>query len=277
MNTQRKWIRAVDRFIGFVGDLPLSEIKPLAAYQFAQKQEDAKPTVSNKSVTDYHTGMSLFLKYCIRQGYVEMNPFQGVGVKEYGKLKQSWLDYTPNDLDRIFEYDWNLQERLLLNILLSTGMRVSEAGSLTWERFNDTEVAGVRYFSLIDTNGEQVEVKNIGSAQYIPLHPDLVLPPRGEGRLFDYTIDDNGLCSSSIGHIINPTLNKLASHKRKSAHSFRGTLKVMLRDAGISKEINDIYTGHGSGDVSGTAYGGASTKTRADAIAKADIPWLKLQ
>lgn len=277
VNTQRKWIRAVDRFIGFVGDLRLSEIRPLAAYQFAQKQEDAKPTVSNKSVTDYHTGMSLFLKYCIRQGYVEMNPFQGVGVKEYGKPKQSWLDYTPNDLDSIFEYDWNLQERLLLNILLSTGMRVSEAGSLTWERFNDTEVAGVRYFSLIDTNGEQVEVKNIGSARYIPLHPDLVLPPRGEGRLFDYTIDDNGLCSSSIGHIINPILNKLASHKRKSAHSFRGTLKVMLRDAGISKEINDIYTGHGSGDVSGTAYGGASTKTRADAIAKADIPWLKLQ
>jgi len=277
VNTQRKWIRAIDRFIELIGDLPLSEIKPLAAYQFAQKQEDAKPTVSNKSVTDYHTGVSLFLKYCVRKGYVEMNSFQGVSVKEYGKPKQGWLDYTPNDLDRIFAYDWDPQERLLLNILLSTGMRATEAGSLTWERFNDTEVAGVRYFSLIDTNDEQVEVKNIGSARYIPLHPDLMLPPKGEGRLFNYTIDDNGLCSSSIGHIINPILNQFAPHKRKLAHSFRGTLKVMLRDAGVSKEINDIYTGHGSGDVSGTAYGGASIETRAEAIAKAKIPWLKQQ
>ena len=277
VNTQRKWIRAVDRFIELIGDLPLSEIKPRAAYQFAQKQEDANPNVSNKSVTDYHTGMSLFLKYCVRNGYIELNPFQGVSVKENGKPKQGWLDYTPNDLDRIFAYDWDPQERLLLNILLSTGMRATEVGSLTWERFNDTEVEGVRYFSLIDTNDEKVAVKNIGSARYIPLHPDLALPPRGEGRLFNYTIDDNGLCSSSIGHIINPILNRLVPHKRKSTHSLRGTLKVLLRDGGVSKEINDIYTGHGSGDVAGTAYGGASIETRAEAIAKAKIPWLKQQ
>ena len=109
----------------------------------------------------------------------------------------------------------------------------------------------------------------------MPLHPDLVLPEKGEGRLFNYTIDDNGLCSSSAGHIINPVLNRLAPHKRKSTHSFRRTLKVMLRDAGVSKEINDIYTGHGSGDVSGKSYGGASIRTRFDAISKLDLPWLK--
>ena len=276
-NTQRKWIRAVDRFVEFIGDLQLSEIRPLTAYQFAQKQQDANPTVSNKSVTDYHTGMSLFLKYCIRNGYIELNPFQGVEVKAYGKPKQSWLSYTPTDLDRIFAYDWEPRERLLLNILLSTGMRASEAGSLTWERFNDTELEGVRHFSLISRNDEDVEIKNIGSARYIPLHPDLALPSRGEGRLFDYTKDDNGFCSSSIGSKINPILNRLVPHKRKSTHSLRGTLKGMLRDAGVSKEINGIYTGHGSGDVSGTAYGGASTKTRAEAIAKVEIPWLKLK
>jgi len=50
-------------------------------------------------------------------------------------------------------------------------MRLSEAGCLTWERFNDTEKKGIRYFSLIDTNEETVDVKNQGSKRFIPLHP----------------------------------------------------------------------------------------------------------
>jgi integrase len=275
INTLRKWSRAVDRFVDLMGDLPLQEIKPVLAYAFAQKQCDNNPDVSNSNITDYHTGVSLMLQHCVRKGYIEVNTFQGIRMKEYGKPSQSWQEFTLAELHHIFDHDWRPLERLLLSIIATTGMRLTEAGMLTWERFNDTEVEGVRYFSLIDTQDEQVAVKNEGSARHVPLHPDLVLPPKGLGRLFDYTVDDNGLCSSSAGHIINPALDKLVPHKRKSAHSFRRTLKVMLRDAGVSKEINDIYTGHGSGDVAGKNYGGASIQTRYNAIAKLDLPWLK--
>lgn len=146
---------------------------------------------------------------------------------------------------------------------------------LTWERFNDTEVEGVRYFSLIDTQDEHVAIKNEGSARHVPLHPDLILPAKGKGRLFDFTVDENGLCSSSAGHKINPILEKIAPHRRKSAHSFRRTLKVMLRDAGVSREINNIYTGHGEGDVAGKSYGGASIRTRYEAISSINVNWLQ--
>ena len=162
-----------------------------------------------------------------------------MSVKDYGKTKVSWLAYTPSEMSTIFEHDWSIQERLLLCIIATTGMRLSEAGMLTWERFNDTEYDGVRYFTLLDTGEEIVSVKNTGSSRHIPIHPDLKLPPKGTGRLFDYTVDVNGLCSSSAGQIVNPALNKLVPHIRKSAHSFRRTLKKMLRDVGVSKEIND--------------------------------------
>ena len=275
INTRRKWSRAVDRFVDLMGDIPLQEIKPVMAYTFAQKQCDNNPDVSNANIKDYHTGVSLMLKYCVRKGYIEVNTFQGVGMKEYGKTSQPWLPFTLQDLNNIFDYNWGEQERLLLSIVATTGMRLTEAGMLSWERFNDTEVEGVRYFSLIDTEDERVAIKNEGSARHVPLHPALLLPPKGTGRLFDYTVDDNGLCSSSAGHIINPVLEKLAPHKRKSAHSFRRTLKVMLRDVGVSREINNIYTGHGEGDVAGRSYGGASIQTRYDAISKLDVSWLK--
>ena len=274
-NTRRKWSRALDQFSELMGDLALKEIKPVMAYNFAQKQCDNNINVSNASIKDYHTGVSLMLKYCVRKGYIEVNTFQGIGMKEYGKQAQPWLPFTLQDLHNIFAYDWPEQERLLLAIVATTGMRLTEAGMLSWERFNDTEVEGVRYFSLIDTQDEHVAIKNEGSARHVPLHPDLILPAKGKGRLFDYTVDENGLCSSSAGHKINPILDKIAPHKRKSAHSFRRTLKVMLRDAGVSREINNIYTGHGEGDVAGKSYGGASIKTRYDAISSINVSWLQ--
>jgi integrase len=274
-NTQRKWIRAIDRFIELIGDVPLREIDAVTPHTFADEQIKVWPEISNQSITDYHMGVSLMLKFCVRKGYIRRNEFSGVSVKDYGKKTVSWLAYTPSEMSTIFEHDWSIQERLLLCIIATTGMRLSEAGMLTWERFNDTEYDGVRHFTLLDTGEEIVSVKNTGSSRHIPIHPDLKLPPKGTGRLFDYTVDVNGLCSSSAGHIVNPALNKLVPHIRKSAHSFRRTLKVMLRDAGVSKEINDEYTGHGAGDVAGDVYGGTSIETRAAAISTVNFPWLK--
>ena len=274
-NTQRKWIRAVDRFIELIGDIPLREIDAVTPHTFADEQFKARPEISNKSITDYHMGVSLMLKFCVRKGYIKRNEFAGVSVKDYGKKTVSWLAYEPSEMLTIFDHDWSTQERLLLCIIATTGMRLSEAGMLTWERFNDTEYDGIRYFTLLDTGEEIVSVKNTGSSRHIPIHPDLKLPPKGTGRLFDYTVDENGLCSSSTGDKINPELNKLVPHIRKSAHSFRRTLKKMLRDVGVSKEINDEIIGHGSGDVAGDVYRGTSIQTRAEAISKLDLSWLK--
>ena len=59
------------------------------------------------------------------------------------------------------------------------------------------------------------------------------------------------------------------------AHSFRGTLKELLRDEGVSKKISNFYTGHSSGDVAGTSYGGVGVDTRYKEISKERHPWLK--
>ena len=49
----------------------------------------------------------------------------------------------------------------------------------------------------------------------------------------------------------------------------------MLRDADVSKEINDFYTGHGAGDSAGKNYGGVSMVKRYEAISRLKHPWLK--
>ena len=60
-NTQRKWIRAIDRFIELIGDVPLREIDAVTPHTFADEQIKVRPEISNQSITDYHMGVSLML------------------------------------------------------------------------------------------------------------------------------------------------------------------------------------------------------------------------
>ena len=58
----------------------------------------------------------------------------------------------------------------------------------------------------------------------------------------------------------------LTGEKTKVVHSLRGNFKEMLRDAGVSKEVNDFITGHGSEDVAGQYGSGPSLRVRQEAV-----------
>jgi integrase len=272
-DTKRALKRGVLKFAKLMGDLPMEEIDLTTAYRFIDKQLELKPDISHSLIKDTNWNMSKMFSFLIKRGYVKSNPFVGLDLKNYGTKTKSYLPYTSEELFTIFRHNWEPQERLLLSIMITTGMRLNEAGTLTWDRYNDTEYQGIRYFSLLDTNDENVATKNVGSKRIIPLHPDLELPPKGTGRLFNYTIYDHS-CAIKAGNAINPTLNTLVPHPRKTAHSFRSSLKILLRDADVSKEVNDYYTGHSSGDAAGKSYGGVSVAKRYEDISKAKHPWL---
>ena len=276
-DTIRKLKKGVRLFVDLMGDLPLQDIEQTTVYSFMDKQQEVRPNVSARVLKDNNWSLRRFFKFCIERGYVKVNPLVDIDVGRRGMPGQTHLNYTRDELHTIFSHNWKPQERLLLSVLITTGMRLSEAANLSWERFSEDHdgIQGMRCFSLLNTNDEIVAVKNKGSMRIIPLHPDLELPPKGSGRLFDYKMNEDGLASHDAGRAINPTLQKLVPHPQKMAHSFRGTLKELLRDAGVSKEISDFYTGHSSGDVAGTSYGGVGVDTRYIEISKARHPWLK--
>ena len=273
-DTRRALKRGIIKFMNLMGDLPVQEVDITTAYAFIDKQLEQKPYTSHSLIKDTNWTMNKMFRFMMKRGYVKNSPFVGLDLKTYGIKTKGFLPYTSEELFTIFNHNWEPQERLLLSIMITTGMRLNEAGTLTWDRFNDTEFQGIRYFSLLDTNEEVVATKNVGSKRIIPLHPDLVLPPKGIGRLFNYKIYEGHSCAIKAGNAINPTLNELVPHPRKSAHSFRSSLKILLRDADVSKEVNDYYTGHSSGDASGKSYGGVGVVKRYEDISKAKHPWL---
>tara|TARA_R110002126_G_scaffold61708_1_gene159412 strand:- start:161 stop:1039 length:879 start_codon:yes stop_codon:yes gene_type:complete len=275
LDTQKKLTRWNKQFLDVMGDLEIAEIEPKHGYEYIRKVLAKHPTRSNQTLKDYLWGVQSLLKYCVECGYIKSNPFRDIDLKKYGAESEETLPYSNEEIKIIFTYDWNEPDRLLLSIVATTGMRPSEAGNMTWERFNNTEYAGIRYVTTTDADGEKVRVKNKGSKRDVPLHPDLVLPEKGAGRLFNYKKDEDGRCSTDIAHKINPILEQLVPHPNKSLRSFRKTFKIMMRDAGVGEEIHDAITGHGQGVTTGRKnYGGMGLKVKFEAISKLDVSFI---
>ena len=275
LDTQRKLTRWAKQFLDMMGDMEIAEIKPTHGFEYINKVLSEYPTRANKTLKDYLWGVQNFLKFCRERGYIDINPFVDLDISKYGKASEQTYPYSREELTTIFAHDWGPQERLLLSILATTGMRPSEAGNMTWERFNDTEHKGIRFLSTLDTDTEQVRVKNQSSKRQVPLHPDLVLPQKSTGRLFDYQKDDVGRCSTEINYRVNPKLHELVPHPNKSIRSLRRTFKVMMRDLGVNEEVHDAITGHGENKTTSRSnYGGGGFKQWFEAISKLDISFL---
>jgi len=275
-DTKRKKKRWAKQFLNVMGDLEIAAIKPKHAYDYLDRVLAENPDRSNKTLKDYIWGVQDLLKYCVQRDYIQLNPFHNLDLKTLGQQPEVTYEFEKSELRAIFAHDWNPQDRLLLSILATTGMRPSEAGNLTWERFNDTEHEGIRYFTTLDTADEKVRVKNAGSKRFVPIHPDLGLPERSTGRLFDYDKDEDGLSSTEIGHQILPVLHSIVPHPNKSIRSFRKTFKRMCRDVGVGEEVHDSITGHSqSASASRKNYGGMGVPVMFEAISKLDISFVQ--
>jgi len=274
-DTKRKKKRWAKQFLDVMGDLEIAAIKPKHAYDYLDKVLAENPDRSNKTLRDYIWGVQDLLKYCVQRDYIQSNPFRDLDLKPYGEQPEETYPFEMSELRAIFAHDWNSQDRLLLSILVTTGMRPSEAGNLTWERFNDTEHEGIRYFTTLDTADEKVRVKNSGSKRLVPIHPDLQLPERSTGRLFDYEKNEDGLSATEIGHQILPILHDIVPHPNKNIRSFRKTFKRMCRDSGVGEEVHDAITGHRqTASASRANYGGMGVPVMFEAISKLNVSFL---
>ena len=274
-DTKRKKQRWAKQFLDVMGDLEITDIKPKHAYDYLDRILAENPDRSNKTLRDYIWGVQDLLKYCVQRDYIQSNPFRDLDLKPYGEQSEETYPFEMSELRAIFAHDWNPQDRLLLSILATTGMRPSETGNLTWERFDDTEHEGIRYFTTLDTADEKVRVKNSGSKRLVPIHPDLQLPERSTGRLFDYEKNEDGLSATEIGHQILPILHDIVPHPNKNIRSFRKTFKRMCRDLGVGEEVHDAITGHRqTASASRANYGGMGVPVMFEAISKLDVSFL---
>lgn len=284
MDTRNKIRQGYDSFINHMGDLDPKEIdKPLVSQWFT-KIVDKKPKTATKTLTSRLFGMKRFQDFAIENRYMTAEPFSGISMARRGVPSKKWLEYTDNDLDVIFNYDWGEQERLLLSLGLATGMRIGEIARLEWEQVLQNNRCSFIVLIPSEDSPDQdyyekqieVSVKNEGSKRVVPLHPSLRLnkPINATGRIFNYSISGYDEVTKSSGKSVNPILSDLVPHSRKAFHSFRSTLTIKLNRTGMG-DRSKFVTGHSLKSVQGDHYDGMEINERFEWISKMDLErWL---
>ena len=272
-STQNKLKRGIRNFQNAVGDMVIDQVEPHHAYEFLDALLEENPKVARSTLDTNIYGCRAFFNFLIEdKGALKINPFNRILLRKRGVKPVEWQRYETDELYTIFQYPWTEDQRLLLAILVTTGMRLEEAVELTWERYNDTDYQGIKYFSLLSTGEEDPKVKTDSSARYVILHPaldEMLLTRKQEsGRLFTWA-------HNHAGEEINPILKGLFNHPRKRIHSFRRTFKILYRDHGVDEKSIDALVGHAEGDKMRKAYAGVGVPKRYENLLKVEHPWLK--
>lgn len=284
-----------EEFMAVVGDLYLQEIKKFHAYKYADWMHARG--LANKTIKSAISRVSVLLVNAEQKGLIDNNPFTELTLANYGKPAQSYLPFSHEEMVKIFAQEMSPQDRLALTLLATTGARLDEIALLEWPQVGKEH--GITYLDLRMAE----KLKNDQSRRIVPVHSKVapLLAKRGTGRIFDYRIDFDGKSQSDAGKNLGVYIRKVTTDPLKVVHSFRGTFKDMLKNAGVtalmveqleagevilseiadaivsgqvSKELNDRITGHAMPDVAGKYGVGHALIPRAAAIEKLSLSFL---
>ncbi|MBB3711575.1 integrase [Limimaricola variabilis] len=267
--TRQDHERAVQKFIAFAGDLPISQVDRPLALSFVD--ELAQRLAHNTLQRDVTFVRQVFA-FALDRGWIDRNPFEGVSLRGKGASSTRRIPFRPSQLQRLFALDMKPQDRLCLSILAATGMRLDEVALLEWQDIRDE--GGIRYFDL---QRMHKVVKNETAARQVPVPSALRLPPRGVGRLFTYRRDADGKAQNAASKALMKYIRKVRDDQtdsRLTVHSLRHTYKDALREAGVPEEVQNFLMGH-SGAGQGSRYGsGPSLAVKAKWVETLDLSFL---
>lgn len=269
VKTMRDCELSLSQFHEFAGDIALTSVTPVLIHDYS---EHVGQTKSRETVAKKIGYVKRLFDHAVRKGWVQSNIFLTVKLdKKVGKPRISYEPFTEEELASLFQQDMPDHLRSLFVILVSTGMRLDEAALLNWEDVSEDKNQGVVYFDLTNSI-----VKNRGSKRRVPVHSALTwIAPGRTGQMFpQFTRDKDGKAQASASKALMPFIRQVTDQRTKVVHSLRGNFKDMLRDAGVSKEVNDFITGHGSGDVAGQYGSGPSLKVRQEAVERLSLQFI---
>lgn len=150
-NTRRGYARHFDYLRTVAGNIDPATLRQVDIYEMRDALRD-KPTDANRKMGT----LSTLLTFAMRIGWIDRNPALGVEkLKGLKPAREPW----PADKVEAFRKSAPQRARLIFEILLGTGQRISDVLAMKW--------------SDMDKGGITVTQIKTGSQVYIPLTDDL--------------------------------------------------------------------------------------------------------
>ena len=261
----------------------LPQYRDLDFHELVKLNVVEKDRISRTTVNNNLGYVSSFMKWCVINGYVDINFFEGMRLKKLIRVrderdrfeekelkqifqKQNYIEFTEVEKQK-YEYYW------CPLISLFSGMRLNEICSLYLD--NIIQVKGNHrekrwcFNILEEPDRPDKHLKTLSSRRIVPIHDILIdlnflefvelLKQRHKNRqrLFQELKLSEGSYIRNVSRFFNRRyLTKLGlKTDRKTFHSIRHTVIDHLKQQGIDVSFINELVGHSSGNIDLDRYG----------------------
>ncbi len=215
---------------------------------FIQRFDYKKTTIARKTAS-----IRTFYKYLFRERYIDSNPAISLSAPKRPKSLPKFL--TTDEIEKILnnvkiETPAGFRNRVILELLWATGMRVSELSNLNFGDLN-IEENEIRVFG----KGAKERIVLISERaknyliQYIKTARNLLAPHYDIGEVNDNSplfINSTGyrLQNKTIRNAINEVVEKIELPKKVTPHVFRHSFATHLIENGADLRVVQELLGH---------------------------------
>ena len=215
---------------------------------YIQRFDYKKTTIARKTAS-----IRTFYKYLYRERYIDSNPAVSLSAPKRPKSLPKFL--TPDEVEKILnnvkiDTPAGFRNRVILELLWATGMRISELSNLNFGDLN-LEENEIRVFGkgakerivLVSERAKQY------LSQYINTARKLLAPGYEIGEINEYShvfINNTAyrLQNKTIRKAIHETVEKIELPKKVTPHVFRHSFATHLIENGADLRVVQELLGH---------------------------------
>jgi len=216
---------------------------------FIQRFEYKKTTIARKTAS-----IRTFYKFLFREKYIDTNPALSLSAPKRPKPLPKFL--TPDEVEQILnnvkiDTPAGFRNRVILELLWATGMRVSELSNLNFGDIN-LEENEIRVFGkgakerivLMSDRAKNYLEQYINSVRNLIVAQGYQTPDKSDDSPLFINNTGYRLQNKTIRKVINDTVEKIELPKKVTPHVFRHSFATKLIENGADLRVVQELLGH---------------------------------